>query len=130
MSLIQKRRISILAGLVLLIIGSIYFLNTANTHRVYTYPVSQSSQQNNSAILAENVILHPERYSGTIDVDGTVNKIIDANNFTLGCPDACYSMPVQYKTDTLSLQENIIMTGQLSKQNGKYVFIASSIKQK
>lgn len=79
---------------------------------------------------AENIILRPDQYQGYIGADGTINEIIDDNTFTLGCRDACLSMPVKFKTSGLKIKEEVVANGRLAKENGKYVFEAESVKPK
>lgn len=91
-----------------------------------------AENQELKAIEVDYVVENPEKYTGAINVEGTVTEIIDGKKFfTLGCEDACVNLPVSYKGEFPKLESNIIASGELKKDNdGKFFFDAREIKYK
>ncbi|MBU0561299.1 MAG: hypothetical protein KJ799_16730 [Bacteroidetes bacterium] len=80
----------------------------------------------------DEVVENPEKFAGIVSVKGTVTEVIDNNKyFTLGCKDACISLPVAYKGEMPKAESNIIALGEVKKDNdGKFFFDAKEIKYK
>ncbi|KUG25189.1 hypothetical protein ASZ90_004993 [hydrocarbon metagenome] len=78
------------------------------------------------------IVENPEKYSGVINVEGTVKEVLDSKKFfTLGCEDACVNLPVSYKGELPKLESNIVALGEVKKDvEGKYFFDAMEIKYK
>lgn len=108
--------------LALLIYSNVSFNNTTNN----------SERTEVKLIDVDYVVENPEKYSGVINVEGTVKEIIDDKHFfTLGCEDACVNLPVSYKGNLPKLESNIIALGEVKKDvDGKYFFDAREIKYK
>jgi len=84
------------------------------------------------AIDVDYIVENPEKYSGLINVEGTVKEVLDGKKFfTLGCEDACVNLPVSYKGELPKLESDIIAMGKVKKDNdGKFFFDAREIKYK
>ena len=80
----------------------------------------------------DKVVENPENFTGIVRIEGTVTEVIDNNNyFTLGCEDACISLPVSYKGDMPKIESNIVALGEIKKDDdGKFFFDAREIKYK
>lgn len=78
------------------------------------------------------VVENPEKYSGVINVEGTVTEVLDDKKFfALGCEDACVNLPVSYNGELPKLKSNIVALGEVKKDvDGKYFFDAKDIKYK
>lgn len=84
------------------------------------------------SIDVDYVVENPEKYSGVINVEGTVKEVLDNKKFfTLGCEDACVNLPVSYNGELPKMESNIIALGEVKKDvDGKYFFDAKEIKYK
>ena len=93
---------------------------------------SVTEKQELKAIDVDYVAENPEKYTGVINVEGTVTEILDDKKFfTLGCEDACVNLPVFYKGNLPKVESNIIASGEVKKDvYGKYFFDAKEIKYK
>lgn len=91
-----------------------------------------TENQELKAIDVDYVVENPEKYTGVINVEGTVTEILDDKKFfTLGCEDACVNLPVSYKGDLPKVESNIIASGEVKKDvDGKFFFDAREIKYK
>lgn len=107
---------------VILLLGAFIILTK------YKIPANSKNNYSVQILPVETVAFNPAKYSGYIGIKGTVNKVVDDKMFLLGCQDACVSVPVKYEGQTPGLGQNVTIYGQLSQQNGKYVFMAHTLK--
>lgn len=78
------------------------------------------------------MVKDPNSYIGFLGVEGTVLKIDESNSiFLVGCQDACIFMPVKYSGQMPDLKSEIIVFGEIIKQeNGRYIFQGKEVKAK
>jgi len=119
---------TIAVTLVSAIIG-IYFMKNISEK------TTSQKKNNNQAIRIINVdavVSSPDLYKGFFGVEGTVIKIDEAKSiFLLGCEDTCIFMPVEYKGQMPEPESEIIVYGELRKnEDGRYVFQGKEVKTK
>lgn len=92
----------------------------------------QTDNQSVKLVNVEEIITAPDNYKGLLAVQGTAISIDGSEDvFLLGCEDACKFMPVKYKGQVPQAGSEIIVYGQITKQqSGKYIFEAKEIKAK
>ena len=80
----------------------------------------------------DEVVTSPNSYKGFFGVQGTVIRIDKPKNiFLLGCENACVFMPVEYKGQMPKPASQIIVFGELIKQeDGRYIFQGKEVKTK
>lgn len=108
----------------------IYFVKNISEKKT----ISQKKNNNQSikVVNVDKVISNPDWYKGFFGVEGTVMKIDKAKSiFLLGCGDACIIMPVKYRGQMPELESEIIVYGELRKnEDGRYVFQGKEVKTK
>lgn len=111
----------IIIGMIILILGSFYFLKNQ----------SFKSKKTTEVIPVERLISNPSIFTGNIGVTGTIiSTDISKSSFTLGCSDACVKMPVMYKGDMPAIGSEVIVYGKIKNDGGKYFFNASEVTSK
>ena len=118
----------IVIGLVLVVIG-VYFIRNIIEKTVLQ---KEGNNQSVKVVNVDVVISAPDHYKGFLGVEGRVIKI-DASKsiFLLGCEDACIFMPVKYKGQMPELKSEIIVYGELIKQeDGRHIFQGKEVKTK
>lgn len=95
-------------------------------------PSEKNTHLSHKVIKVDEIVSTPDRYKGFLGVEGTVIKIDKSKNiFLLGCADVCIFMPVEYGKQMPKLNNNIIVYGELQKQeDGRYIFQGKEIKMK
>jgi cytochrome c-type biogenesis protein CcmE len=80
----------------------------------------------------DEIASQPERFSGTIGVEGPVTDVDEAKSiFALGCEDACIAIPVEYRGRLPKKGTNVIAYGKIKKTpEAKFVFVAHEIEAK
>lgn len=121
-------------SLIIFAIGIVVLLTTLiiYSNKGVENTTAGTENQELMAIDVDYVVENPEKYTGVINVEGTVTEISDNKKFfTLGCEDACVNLPVSYKGDLPKVESNIIASGEVKKDvDGKYFFDAKEIKYK
>lgn len=81
-------------------------------------------------ISLDQIVESPDRFQDPVRVKGVIVKSRNAKNiFMLGCEDACYFMPVQYKGLLPAVKCKVRVYGSIRKQqDGRYIFQATEIK--
>lgn len=123
----KKLIIIVVSGFVVLLAAILIYSN------IHLKTVGSDSRKSEIKIVdVDKIVENPEKYSGIVNVEGTIIEIIDNNKmFTLGCEDACVVLPVSYKGEMPKLKSNIIALGEVKKDNaGKYFFEAKEFKYK
>lgn len=120
-----------------LIIGVGGFVVLLSALLIYSNVSSKNTTANSvnaevTLVDVDKVVENPERFSGVINVEGTVKEVVDNKKiFALGCEDACVNLPVSYKGELPKLESNIIALGEVKKDvDGKFYFDAREIKYK
>ena len=124
----KKKSIIIVAiGAVVLLSALIIYSNmgVGNT-------TAGSGNQELKVIDVDYIVENPEKYAGVINVEGTVTEVLDDKKFfTLGCEDACVNLPVSFNGDLPKMENNIIVSGEVKKDDdGKFFFEAKEIMYK
>src|SRR3989337_3305188 len=121
-------------SVIIVIIGFVVLLSALLIYSNVGFKDSTANSLNSEvkSIDVDNVVENPEKYSGVINVEGTVKEVFDNKKFfTLGCEDACVNLPVSYKGELPKLESNIIALGEVKKDvDEKYFFDAHEIKYK
>jgi len=121
-------------SLIIVIIGFVVLLSALLIYSNVGFKDSTANSLNSEvkSIDVDNVVENPEKYSGVINVEGTVKEVFDNKKFfTLGCEDACVKLPVLYNGELPKLESNIIAFGEVKKDvDGKFFFDAREIKYK
>lgn len=120
---------SIGIGLLLATIVGIYFVKNS------TEKSNLQKEYNNLSIKVVNVdevVNAPDRYKGFLGVEGTIISVDESKDiFLLGCEDACIFMPVKYKGQIPEPKSEIIVYGEIKKQEDKrYIFQGKEVKTK
>jgi len=123
----KKSLIIIVISIVVLLSAFLIYSNVSFENKM-DKPTSSEVK----SIDVDYVVEHPEKYSGLINVEGTVKEVMDGSKFfTLGCEDACVNLPVTYKGELPKLESNIVAFGEVKKDiDGKYFFDAMEIQYK
>ena len=98
----------------------------------FNKPSANSVNPEMKIVDVDKVVENPENFTGIVSVEGTVTEVTDNNKyFTLGCEDACISLPVAYNGDMPKIESNIVALGEIKKDDdGKFFFDAREIKYK
>lgn len=103
------------------------------------YSCSNKSNNNENSkdktfnvLTIDDVIENPENYKDFIWVSGTVADPDSSHStFNLGCEDACFYLPVEYKGKLPANNSKIIVYGQVVKNtDSKFIFKAQEYKIK
>ena len=115
-----------------LLVGAILGMYLVGNHTEKPNPQSENNNVSIKIVHVEEVAKVPDRYKGFLGVEGTVIEIDESQGvFLLGCADACIFMPVTYKGQMPELKSEIIVYGELSKQeDGRYIFEGTEVKAK
>lgn len=80
-------------------------------------------------ISVDAVMKNPSKYEGNIGVKGIVSGTTKKLSiFSLGCEDACAGIPVKYAGEFPEVNNEIIAYGEITKENGRFLFKATSIE--
>jgi cytochrome c-type biogenesis protein CcmE len=88
--------------------------------------------QDARVLSVDELVAQPEHYRGMIHVTGMVIKADPARAmFTMGCEDACMSMPVKFRGELPAEKEMVMAYGQVRMvDRNQYVFEASEVVHK
>lgn len=115
-------------GLILAAAFGIYFMSLSDDK------VNPSDKKANllKVVTVDEIVRHPERFSSSIGVVGTVIKVDESKAlFALGCEDACVMMPVRFRGQMPNPDSNIIVYGEITgAEGGRYLFEAQEVKAK
>jgi len=115
-------------GLVVLVSALIIYSNMGVKNEA-----AVTEKQELKAIDVDYIVENPEKYSGIINIEGKVKEVSDKRDFfSLGCEDDDdASIPVLYDGELPGLKRNVVVTGEIKKdENGKYFFEAKDINYK
>ncbi len=89
-----------------------------------------AKDKNIKDVSLDEIVAAPDRFQDPVRVKGVVVNGRNAKNvFMLGCEDACFVMPVQYKGRLPALKSKVAVYGIVKKQpDGRYIFQAAEIK--
>lgn len=107
------------------VVGTLLFQNISGK------PTSSSNTtETPKPVPVDLIVQSPASFKGSVIVSGTVVRVDQPNScFTLGCSDACVSMPVLYNGQSPKVGENIFVYGRIvNESDGKYIFEAREIK--
>lgn len=123
----KKSLIIVVIGFVVLLAVLLLYSNVS-----FKNTIANSVNAEVTLVDVDKVVENPERFSGVINVEGTVKAVVDSKKiFALGCEDACVNLPVSYKGELPKLESNIIALGEVKKDvAGKLFFDAREIKYK
>lgn len=91
-----------------------------------------SKTESSDPIPLDNVVAHPDKFEGKIDVAGRVAKV-DAEKtlLVLGCEDVCVAMPVKVSGTMPKEGSDVIVRSEIKKDaDGRYLFEAESVRPK
>lgn len=113
-----------------LLLGIVLGVYLAKNHAGKSNP--QSQNESASIKRVDEVVRVPHLYIGFLGVEGTVIEIDESKSiFLLGCEDACGFMPVEYKGQMPEVKSQIIVYGELKKQEDeRFIFQAKEVKRK
>lgn len=116
-------------GLLLAVMSGIYLVKN---HAEKSNLQSEDDNPSVKIIDVEEVVKAPDRYKRFLGVEGVVIKVNEAKGiFLLGCKDACIVMPVRYKGQMPEPKSEIIVYGEVRKQeDGRHVFQGKKVKTK
>lgn len=123
----EGRKVKIIAGIILFlaVMAGVYFLKTVAVRT----DLSKVSSSDPKILNVDEVVNHPERFTGPIGVIGTVTKVDKASaTFYLGCEDACIMMPAKYKGQMPKVGSKVTIYGEIKRTEGKrYIFEAKKV---
>ena len=122
-------KVTIGIGLLSAVISGIYFVKN---HAEKSNLQSENNSPSIKVIDVEEVVKAPEQYRDFVGVAGRVIKVDETKRiFLLGCEDTCIVMPVKYKGQMPEVKSEIIVYGEIRKQeDGRYVFQGKKVKTK
>ncbi len=127
---LHKKKLTIVASIIVLLIAAILIYSGNPSPDKSEQAFRENS--NVKLIDVDKIVENPEKYTGIVNVKGTVKEVVDKKKFfALGCEDACIGLPVAYKGELPKSESNIIALGEVKKDNnGKFFFDAKEIKYK